>query len=659
MDGRTLNFDTTQVLVMVLAGGEGKRLYPLTLDRAKPAVPFGGRYRIIDIVLSNFVNSGLARIKVLTQYKSASLEEHIARNWRLSPILDQFIEAIPAQQRTGKTWYRGSADAVWQCQHVINDENPELVCIFGGDHVYKMDVRQMLAFHQEGGPTRPSRPSPCPRHEARDFGVIEVDDGGRIVALPREGRRTRRRCRATRTCASRRWATTSSSPTSCCASSTRTTSLEESRHDFGHDILPRLVQKGAHVFAYDFATNIVPGEDEHNRGYWRDVGTVDAYWEAQMDLIEIHPQFNLYNFRWPIRTGATHDPPAKFVFRDEAQARVGIATDSLVSHGCIISGGRIHRSVLGVGCRVNSFSEVEESVLFERVRVGRHAKIRRAIIDKDVEIPSGTVIGFDREADRQRFFVTDSGRHRRHPQAREARRGLGWVERSSSATCTGARASSRICSSNVRFHGARTGSCFVGDLVVAGPIPHGTLDLVAPPERARSSAATTRSKLLAWRRRRKPLGPDHQRVAQPAAEARLEDAREAPASGSTCPSTASASCTRGVVPGLPMHRVAARGAAQDADHRPRAATGATRGTPARCGGRGTRGRRTWSSATTRTPGPRSSPWATGIDTGCVYGGRLTALVLEEGEALPRGNRVRRLLKSVPARRKYYGGKGGP
>jgi glucose-1-phosphate adenylyltransferase len=169
------------------------------------------------------------------------------------------------------------------------------------------------------------------------------------------------------------------------------------------------VRNGAAVFAYDFATNVVPGEEGHNQGYWRDVGNVDAYWQAQMDLIEIQPQFNLYNFRWPIRTGATHDPPAKFVFRDEAQARVGISTDSLVSHGCIISGGRIHRSVLGVGCRVNSFSEVEESVLFERVRVGRHAKIRRAIIDKDVEIPSGTVIGYDREADKQRFFVTDDG----------------------------------------------------------------------------------------------------------------------------------------------------------------------------------------------------------------------------------------------------------
>jgi glucose-1-phosphate adenylyltransferase len=407
-EAHALNFDQNQVLVMVLAGGEGKRLYPLTLDRAKPAVPFAGRYRIIDIVLSNFVNSGLNKIKVLTQYKSASLEEHIARNWRLAPILDQFIEAIPAQQRTGKTWYRGSADAVWQCQHVILDEQPELVCIFGGDHVYKMDVRQMIAFHKDVQAHASVAAIPVPREEARDFGVIEVNDSGRIVAFHEKVDNP---------------PSMPGDPTRCLASMGNyifrkdvllrelqdDEHIEESRHDFGHDILPRLVKQGAMVFAYDFATNVVPGEEGHNRGYWRDIGTIDAYWQAQMDLIEIHPQFNLYNFRWPLRTGATHDPPAKFVFRDEAQARVGIATDSMVSHGCIISGGRIHRSVLGVGCRVNSFSEVEESVLFERVRVGRHAKIRRAIIDKDVEIPSGTVIGFDREADRQRFHVTESG----------------------------------------------------------------------------------------------------------------------------------------------------------------------------------------------------------------------------------------------------------
>lgn len=401
-------FDTTQVLVMVLAGGEGKRLYPLTLDRAKPAVPFGGRYRIIDIVLSNFVNSGVSRIKVLTQYKSASLEEHIARNWRLAPILDQFIEAIPAQQRTGKTWYRGSADAVWQCKHVIKDEAPELLCIFGGDHVYKMDVRQMLAFHQASHADATIAAIPIPRHEAGEFGILEVDERGRVVAFhekvadppPMPGNDAM--CLAS-------MGNYVFDPAMLLRELEEDDRNDSSHHDFGHDILPGLVRKGANVFAYDFATNAVPGEDTHNRGYWRDVGHVDAYWEAQMDLIQIHPQFNLYNTRWPMRTGATHDPPAKFVFRDEAQARVGIATDSMVSHGCIISGGRIHRSVLGVGCRVNSFSEVEESILFERVRVGRHAKIRRAIIDKDVEIPSGTVIGFDREADKQRFHVTEHG----------------------------------------------------------------------------------------------------------------------------------------------------------------------------------------------------------------------------------------------------------
>ncbi len=408
MDERTQKFDPTQVLVMVLAGGEGKRLYPLTLDRAKPAVPFGGRYRIIDIVLSNFVNSGVSRIKVLTQYKSASLEEHIARNWRLAPILDQFIEAIPAQQRTGKTWYRGSADAVWQCQHVIKDEVPELICIFGGDHVYKMDVRQMLAFHQDAQADATIAAIPVPRSEAHDLGILEVDEGGRVVAFHEKVENPPGMPGDTSMCLAS-MGNYVFKPDLLMRELEEDDQLEDSRHDFGHDILPRMVQKGARVFAYDFATNAVPGEDTHNRGYWRDVGHVDAYWEAQMDLIEIHPQFNLYNFRWPIRTGATHDPPAKFVFRDEAQARVGIATDSMVSHGCIISGGRIHRSVLGVGCRVNSFSEVEESVLFERVRVGRHAKIRRAIIDKDVEIPAGTVIGFDREADRQRFFVTDNG----------------------------------------------------------------------------------------------------------------------------------------------------------------------------------------------------------------------------------------------------------
>jgi glucose-1-phosphate adenylyltransferase len=392
-------FDPSDVLVMILAGGEGRRLFPLTLDRAKPAVPFGARYRIIDIVLSNFVNSGLARIKILTQYKSASLEEHIARVWRLSPILDQFIEAIPAQQRTGKSWFRGSADAVYQCQHVISDEEPKLVCIFGGDHVYKMDVRQIINFHVSKGAEATVAVIPIPRKEASAFGVIEAAEDGRIIGFHEKVDNP---------------PTMAGNPEMCLASMGnyvfQTPSLlgaleedsgrEDSKHDFGHDILPRMVAEGKGVYAYDFATNLVPGEDDHGRGYWRDIGE---------DLIEIHPLFNLYNSRWPIRTGATHDPPAKFVFRDEANARVGIATDSLVSHGCIISGGRIHKSVLSVGCRINSFSEVEESVLFERVKIGRHARLRRCIIDKDVEIPGGIDIGYDPVADRKRFFVSDGG----------------------------------------------------------------------------------------------------------------------------------------------------------------------------------------------------------------------------------------------------------
>ncbi len=404
----SMNFDPSTVLVMILAGGEGRRLAPLTNDRAKPAVPFGGRYRIIDIVLSNFVNSGIFRIKVLTQYKSASLEEHIARVWRLSPILDQFIEAIPAQQRTGKSWFKGSADAVYQCQHVITDEKPGLLAIFGGDHVYKMDVRQMLSWHVARQCHATIAVIPVPKHEARDFGVIEVDETGRIVGFHEKVADP---------------PSMPGNPDMCLASMgnyifntdvvmselNRDAGAEESKHDFGHDILPRMVRNGQPVYAYDFATNRGPGEDEHGTGYWRDVGTVEAYWQAQMDLIEIHPHFNLYNDRWPIRTGITHAPPAKFVFRDEVHARVGIATDSLVSHGCIISGGRIHRSVLSNGCRINSFSEVEESVLFENVRIGRHARLRRCIIDKDVEIPQGSEIGFNHEIDRKRFHVTEGG----------------------------------------------------------------------------------------------------------------------------------------------------------------------------------------------------------------------------------------------------------
>lgn len=324
-------------------------------------------------------------------------------------MLDSYIETIPAQQRTGLSWFKGSADAVYQSMHVIEDEKPDQVLIFGGDHVYKMDVRQMLLKHIDMDAALTVAAIPVRKDEARAFGVIEVDEHDRIIAFhekvqdPPEmpGR-----------------------PGMCLASMGnyifRTKALldalvkdakSDGAHDFGRNIVPMLVAEGAKCFVYDFKKNIVPGEDPEGAtaAYWRDIGTVDAYFEAQMDLVSVKPAFNLYNQRWPIRTGTNHDPPAKFVFRDEANARVGVATESLVSHGCIISGGRINRSVLSNRCRINSFSSLDECILFENVVIGRHVKIRRAIIDKDVEIPSGTQIGFDIEADRKRWFVSEGG----------------------------------------------------------------------------------------------------------------------------------------------------------------------------------------------------------------------------------------------------------
>ncbi len=394
---------------MILAGGEGKRLFPLTAERAKPAVPFGGRYRIIDIVLSNFVNSGLTRIKVLTQYKSASLEEHIARAWRLAAMTDDYIEPMPAQQRTGGSWYKGSADAVFQCKHVIDDDNPDIVAIFGGDHVYKMDVRQMIDTHVALDADVTIAAIPVPKAEAFDFGVLEVDAEGRVMAFHEKVKDPPEM---------------PGKPGFCLASMgnyifnrqalvdeiARDAKIpdDETKHDFGRDVLPYMVASGRGVFCYDFAENRVPGEGERERGYWRDVGTVEAYWEAQMDLVAVQPQFNFYNNRWPIRTGISHDPPAKFVHREEA-GRTGVATDSLVSNGCIISGGRIHRSVLSPRVRVNSYSEIEECVVFEGVHVGRHVKLKKCVVDKDVTLPANLKVGFDRAADLARGFVVTEG----------------------------------------------------------------------------------------------------------------------------------------------------------------------------------------------------------------------------------------------------------
>jgi glucose-1-phosphate adenylyltransferase len=394
------------VLAIVLAGGEGKRLWPLTADRAKPAVPIGGRYRLIDFVLSNFVNSGLLKVKVLTQYKSDSLNTHIARGWRLPAMLDQYVEAVPAQQRKGRDWFKGSADALYQSLNVITDEEPDHVCVFGGDHIYKMDVNQMVDFHVEREAELTVAAIPVPVAAARSFGVIGVDADGKMLefvekpAHPPEmpGRPG--------------WALASMGnyifqTDTLIQELKKDAEGEESAHDFGRNILPSMVGAARRVWVYDFSKNEVPGMAERERGYWRDVGTIESYWQANQDLIQVVPVFDLYNARWPTRTWAKPLPPAKFVFADEDNARMGIATDSLVSEGSIVSGGRIDRSVLGPQVRVNSYSHVEESILFEGVDVGRHARVRRAIIDKGVHIPPGESIGIDPDEDARRFTVVD------------------------------------------------------------------------------------------------------------------------------------------------------------------------------------------------------------------------------------------------------------
>ena len=394
------------VLSVVLAGGEGRRLWPLTAERAKPAVPIGGRYRLIDFVLSNLVNSGLFKIKVLTQYKSDSLNTHIARGWRLSAMLNFYVEVVPAQQRLGKEWFRGSADALWQSLNIITDEDPDLVAVFGGDHIYKMDVNQMLDFHLDREADVTVAAIPVPVAEARAFGVLEVSPDGEIrsfdekPAAPREmpGRPG--------------WALASMGNylfgTQVLVDELAQDQEVDGNHDFGRNVLPAMVDKRRRVFAYDFSRNEIPGMLERERGYWRDVGTIDAYWHANLDLVSVNPIFDLYNMRWPIRTYTPPLPPAKFVFADSA--RIGMATDSLVSEGCIISGGRIDRSVLSPGVRVNSFSHVEEAILMDGVDVGRYARIRRAIIDKGVRIPQGMQIGVDHDEDRRRgFTVSEEG----------------------------------------------------------------------------------------------------------------------------------------------------------------------------------------------------------------------------------------------------------
>ena len=392
---------------MILAGGEGSRLRPLTRDRAKPAVPFGGRYRIVDFVLSNFVNSGLYKIKVLTQYKAESLIQHIMRGWRLSAMVDQYVEIVPAQQRIGQVWYRGSADAIYQNLNLIHDERPSIVCVFGADNIYKMDVRQMLAVHRDKKAALTVAAIPVPLSEGSSFGILHVDEDGRMVEFiekpanppPMPG-----------------------NPDMCLASMgnyifdadvlvaevERDAAIDDSAHDFGKSIVTHMVNEtDLPVYAYDFSTNVVPGQPESEQGYWRDVGTIESYWQTTMDLVAITPQFDLYNRRWPIRTHYEHYPPAKFVHDDYTNERVGTAINSIVAEGVIVSGGAIKSSVLFPRARVNSYARIEDSVLLDGVEVGRHAKIRRAIVDKNVVIPAGMVIGYDPVKDAERFTVSD------------------------------------------------------------------------------------------------------------------------------------------------------------------------------------------------------------------------------------------------------------
>ncbi|HEX3581274.1 MAG TPA: glucose-1-phosphate adenylyltransferase [Thermoanaerobaculia bacterium] len=395
------------VLTMILAGGQGERLYPLTRDRAKPAVPFGGRYRIIDFVINNFINSGFLKIKVLTQFKSNSLIEHITRTWRLVHEIGQYVEVVPAQMRKGPFWFRGTADAVFQNLELIFDEEPEYVCVFGGDHIYKMDVNQMLQEHVANESDLTIATIPVPVTDAHHFGIVEVDDDWRVtgfVEKPKSGAKTIPGRPDMVLASMGNYIFTAKVMTDVL----QRNALRDSAHDFGKEIIPDMYPR-MKVHAYDFAKNFIRGEEENNRGYWRDVGTIDSYFAACLDLVSVTPAFNLYNNQWPIVSSPQNLPPAKFVFADSKSQRIGIATDSLVSDGVIISGGTLNRCVLHPRVRIHSYSDIDESILMDGVEVGRHCKIRRAIIDKGVKLPSGTTIGYDLEQDKQRFTVTETG----------------------------------------------------------------------------------------------------------------------------------------------------------------------------------------------------------------------------------------------------------
>ncbi len=391
---------SANVLGIVLAGGEGKRLWPLTADRAKPGVPFGGNYRLIDFVLSNLVNAGLHRICVLTQYKSHSLDRHISTTWRLSSVLGQYITTVPAQQRLGRRWYTGSADAIFQSLNLVYDERPDYIAVFGADHVYRMDPGQMISAHIESGAGVTVAGIRVPRAEAKAFGCIASDESGKITEFlekPSDPPHVPDDPDVTFASMGNYVFTTEA-----LLDSLRVDAEDnDSDHDMGGDIIPLLVGRGE-ANVYDFADNVVPGATDRDSGYWRDVGTLDAYYEAHTDLVSVHPIFNLYNERWPIRTAMAPLPPAKFV-------EGGIAQDSIVGAGTIISGAIVRRSVISPNVRIEAGAEVSDSVVLPGTVVRRGAVVRGAILDKNVIIPEGALVGVDLAMDRARYTVSQGG----------------------------------------------------------------------------------------------------------------------------------------------------------------------------------------------------------------------------------------------------------
>jgi glucose-1-phosphate adenylyltransferase len=390
-------------LGVLLAGGAGERLYPLTRDRAKPAVTFGGIYRIIDITLSNCVNSGLRKVYILTQYKALSLNRHVREGWGniVGREMGEFIEVLPPMKRVSEEWYQGTADAVYQNIYSIGSEQPQHVLILSGDHIYKMNYGLMMRQHRDSGADVTLATIQIAPHEVSRFGVVEIDSEQRVIGFQEKPKETSLRSPYNPEKVSASMGIYIFNTDVLIPALLKDAENSQSSHDFGKDILPRMVGDYK-VFSFDFVD-----ENKKEAQYWRDVGTLEAYYEANMDIVSVSPVFNLYDAEWPIRTHQQQYPPAKFVFAESG--RTGQAHDSIVSAGCIVSGSTVKNSVLSPDVRVNSYSEIDQSILFAHVNVGRHCRIRKAILDRDVHVPEGTTIGYDREADRQRYFVTDSG----------------------------------------------------------------------------------------------------------------------------------------------------------------------------------------------------------------------------------------------------------